>query len=284
MNSLKKYIPKRKYKERGQLESRKRLGFLEKKKDYKVRAEDYHKKESKYKKLVESARTKNPDEFYFQMNNSKIIDGENFTLREDSDRVKVVNQRLSNHQKVLNLVNHKRSQLMKSTKKLEEELNGVTNNLIEKTENDDDDNDNVDYSDDENREDNNNNSNSNGNDNKPFKHKLFFDSLEEIENFDAEKHFSSKFINNTLNRIRDDQLSKFNFNSCNLSKAEIKAQAFEKKAELKKLIQSRERLNTLTKISNTLDYQKNMIKPGKKRKLENDDGLCNYKFFAERKK
>lgn len=275
MNSLKKYIPKRKYKERGQLESRKRLGFLEKKKDYKVRAEDYHKKESKYKKLVESARTKNPDEFYFQMNNSKIIEGENFTLREDSDKVKVLNQRLSNHQKVLNLVNHKRSQLMKSTKKLEEELNGVTNNLIEQEDNDDDE----DHSDYDNEEYNND-----SNVNKPFKHKLFFDDLEEIENFDAEKHFSSKFINNTLNRIRDDQMSKFNFNSSNLSKAEIKTQALEKKAEIKKLVQSRERLNTLTKISNTLDYQKNMIKPGKKRKLENDDGLCNYKFFAERKK
>ena len=73
LKNLKKYIPKRKYRERGQLESRKNLGFLEKKQDYKKRADNFHEKEKRYKKLKEQARLKNPDEFYFKMANAKII-------------------------------------------------------------------------------------------------------------------------------------------------------------------------------------------------------------------
>jgi U3 small nucleolar RNA-associated protein 11 len=73
LKNIKKYIPKRKYRERSQLENRKRLGLLEKKSDYKIRAEDYHKKEKRFKKIKEDIRTKNPDEFYFKMANSKII-------------------------------------------------------------------------------------------------------------------------------------------------------------------------------------------------------------------
>lgn len=73
LKNLKKYIPKRKYRERSQLSSRKKLGFLEKKQDYKVRSEDYHQKEEKYKKLKEQARQKNPEEFYFKMNKSKTF-------------------------------------------------------------------------------------------------------------------------------------------------------------------------------------------------------------------
>jgi len=70
--SVKRAIPKRKYRERSQPQDRKHKGFLEKHKDYVLRAQDYHKKEKKLHKLMEKARLRNPDEFYFKMVHSKL--------------------------------------------------------------------------------------------------------------------------------------------------------------------------------------------------------------------
>ena len=72
----KNLLPKRKYRERRQLKRRSHLGILEKKQDYKRRAEDYHKKERTMEKLREKVLNKNPDEFYHGMINSKMVDGE----------------------------------------------------------------------------------------------------------------------------------------------------------------------------------------------------------------
>jgi len=92
-----------------ELEKRKKLGLLEKKHDYKIRAEDFHQKEKKYKKLKEEARTKNPDEFYFKMVNSKTLDGEHMNVKEE----KTLIERNSKHNKLLGLVNFKKSVLVK---------------------------------------------------------------------------------------------------------------------------------------------------------------------------
>ena len=75
MSSFKNAIPKRKYRERSQPEHRKHLGLLEKKRDYQVRAADTHKKEKELEKLRDKAFYKNPDEFYYAMENTRLIGG-----------------------------------------------------------------------------------------------------------------------------------------------------------------------------------------------------------------
>ena len=63
------------HKERAQPQARSHLGFLEKKKDYQVRAQDFHRKEDRLNKMKATAAMRNPDEFYFGMNNAQVQDG-----------------------------------------------------------------------------------------------------------------------------------------------------------------------------------------------------------------
>jgi U3 small nucleolar RNA-associated protein 11 len=70
------------HRERGQLKSRAKLGLLEKKKDYKLRAEDYHNKQKRLTLMKQKAAFRNPDEFYFKMQNSQLRKGVHRDHRE----------------------------------------------------------------------------------------------------------------------------------------------------------------------------------------------------------
>jgi len=60
---LKHVVKRRVHLERHQPEKRKKLGYLEKHKDYVHRAKDYHQKEKVIKKKERAAYFRNPDEF-----------------------------------------------------------------------------------------------------------------------------------------------------------------------------------------------------------------------------
>jgi U3 small nucleolar RNA-associated protein 11 len=51
------------------------LGILEKKVDYKKRAVDFHRKEDRVNNMRKRASMRNPDEFYFGMHKTQIVDG-----------------------------------------------------------------------------------------------------------------------------------------------------------------------------------------------------------------
>lgn len=82
------------HRERHQPAERFKLGLLEKKKDFKVRAEHFNKKKATLKILKKKALERNVDEFHTHMINSKLIDGEHFdepkAKPEDSEEQKLL--------------------------------------------------------------------------------------------------------------------------------------------------------------------------------------------------
>lgn len=68
-------MAQRLHRERRQPEHRKKFGYLEKKADYKKRAQDHHAKAERIKKLKNKAQQRNPNEFNFHMINSRLVDG-----------------------------------------------------------------------------------------------------------------------------------------------------------------------------------------------------------------
>ena len=72
MSSLRNAVKRRTHKERSQPAERRKFGLLEKKKDYVLRARDFHKKEEALKVLRKKAANRNPDEFYFAMQKQRL--------------------------------------------------------------------------------------------------------------------------------------------------------------------------------------------------------------------
>ncbi|KAK9394848.1 Utp11l: putative U3 small nucleolar RNA-associated protein 11 [Crotalus adamanteus] len=79
----------RQHLERGQvgsgLASRRALGLLEKKDDYRLRAADFHKKRDALRALRRRAQEKNPDEFYFRMTRERLQDGAHVLSQQEED-------------------------------------------------------------------------------------------------------------------------------------------------------------------------------------------------------
>lgn len=162
-------VQKKQHRERSQIASRSRYGLLEKKKDYRLRADDYHEKQAQLKLLKEKARYANDDEYFHAMVNRKTT--KEGILIDESELGETLNHeqiRLLKSQD-LNYVNVVTS---RESKKVQKSMNNV------------------------------------GVFKSSGQHTVFVDDESSLQNFDAEKHFNTtkELIGKRENRLKVDQL------------------------------------------------------------------------------
>ncbi|GFR12965.1 probable U3 small nucleolar RNA-associated protein 11 [Trichonephila clavata] len=107
---------RREFKERHQPENRKKFGFLEKKKDYKLRARAHHVNENKLKKLYRKAMYKNPNEFCYHMINSEIRDDLHYEKEKPVEHSEAQKKLMQTQDS--NYINYKLSTEIKKIEKL----------------------------------------------------------------------------------------------------------------------------------------------------------------------
>lgn len=162
-------IQKKQHRERAQPTERKRLGFLEKKKDYKLRAKDYHDKQNRLKTLREKGFHRNPDEYYHGMTLRKtdkqgvLIKDRETSVSLSVDQVKLLKTQDENYVK---------TKRMNEEKQIERLSEGI---MFGSRAN----------------------------------HTVFVEDQGEFDNFDVAKHFNTdkRLVDRVENRVRLEQLT-----------------------------------------------------------------------------
>ncbi|KAJ2839883.1 hypothetical protein FBU31_000606 [Coemansia sp. 'formosensis'] len=245
VSSLRKFAPRREHKERGQISSRKKLGFLEKHKDYVLRARDYNEKQRQLKRLRERASTRNPDEFYFNMERSQMQDGVHVEDRKQALPADI--QKLMDTQDVT-YVKMQRDINKKKIEKLQQELH-----IIE-----DDDS---------------------------VRHTVFVDDKQMVKEFDAAKHFGTteEFVERKHNRPREETLEAVEI--ARPSENHLKRAVKVRETRLVELRDRLVRADQLQRAESEMLLRRALKEKGRKKKVGKDRlGLAVYKWKAERKK
>ncbi|KAJ2022456.1 hypothetical protein GGI06_001807 [Coemansia sp. S85] len=245
VSSLRKFAPRREHKERGQISSRKKLGFLEKHKDYVLRARDYNEKQRQLKRLRERASTRNPDEFYFNMERSQMQDGVHVEDRKKALPADI--QKLMDTQDVT-YVKMQRDINKKKIEKLQQDLHIV------------DDEDSV-------------------------RHTVFVDDKQMVKEFDAAKHFGTteEFVGRRHNRPREKVLEAAEI--ARPSENHLKRAVKVRETRLVELRDRLVRADQLQRAESEMLLRRALKEKGKKKKVGKDRlGLAVYKWKAERKK
>ncbi|OZJ04595.1 hypothetical protein BZG36_02783 [Bifiguratus adelaidae] len=249
--SLRNVVQRRNHKERGQLAHRQKYGLLEKKKDYKLRAKDYHFKEDRIKALKTRAAFRNPDEFYFKMVNAKTKNGVHAAERNAALPPEMV-QLMKSQDK--NYIKFQRDRSKKKLEKLQESIHFVPDDELEQDE-------------------------------PTPKHTLFVDSEKEMRTFDPAKHFDTlpELVGRTFNRPRRETLRQAAFQP--RDEEEIKAVERAHDQRFREVLSREEREVQLSKTEHELRLQHALQAKGRKVNVGTDAyGLPKYKWKNDRKR
>lgn len=247
MSSLRNAVKRVTHKERSQPQARQHLGLLEKKKDYKKRAVDYHRKQDKITQLKTKAAMRNPDEFYFGMKNAQVTNGKHQKTmevrnKELEDQIGAEAVRIMKDQD-LSYVRMQKQMDIKKCERLQAALHYLDS--------------------DSNR-----------------KHTIFLDSEEQAKDFDVAQHFDTipEVAGRSFNRRRREDIEKaleeFDLKEGDLAektkraRRQARALARVRKAQYGELEARSQRVAVMTKTEAHLVTEKMLAGKGRKRKLK----------------
>ncbi|KAI8347664.1 small-subunit processome [Blakeslea trispora] len=264
MSTLRNAVQRRNHKERGQVAGRERFGLLEKKKDYLLRAKDFHQKQNKLKAMREKALFRNPDEFYFKMVNAQTKDGVHIQKRNEELPDELI-QLMKTQDKAY--IKYQRDLSKKKLEKLQASLHFIDDAKLSDEEEDSDD------------------------DEPPAKktksnHIVFVDSDTDARQFNPAKHLDTlpelvnrKFNRPTLKTLKESTIT------APMTGRELKDIKKERERLYKELASRMKREEELSRAEQEITTQKLLRGKGRRKQVGTDKyGLPVYKWKADRKK
>ncbi len=272
--ALKDAVKKRTHKERSQPGSRQKFGLLEKKKDYLLRARDFHKKERAIKTLRRKAQDRNPDEFYFAMEKARTKDGVHVAPTAEANKYSQDELRLMKTQDVGYLMMKGQSERKKAERMREGlHLLKTTPGAFGREE--------------DGLADGRGRLRETGK-----QHTIFVESDDDVAEFDAARHFDTpaELLERSFNRPRTKQLASGSLvvsklpNGESIKKVASKVQRQAARA-YEELQQREERERALVRARDYLDYQKKAMSGGRKVKVSGHGAVRKeFRWKAERKR
>lgn len=243
-------VQKKQHRERSQVASRSRFGFLEKHKDYVKRAQDFHRKQATLKVLREKAQQRNPDEYYHAMH-SRILDSKG--LLQKSRRAADEDASLSTDQ--VKLLKTQDANYVRTLRQNERQaLERQSQNTMFK---------------------------SNGS------HTVFVDDAESMHAFDAHKHFNTTpdMLHRRENRLTKEQLADQGLQA-GAKQAGLDPETLERKRlkKLRQLQQHQDRERQLSGVLQRMEMEREGMKKGSKKKIRDAHGNTAFKWKKQRKR
>jgi U3 small nucleolar RNA-associated protein 11 len=252
--ALKDVVKKRTHKERSQPAARRKYGLLEKKKDYLLRARDFHKKESAIKTLRRKAEERNPDEFYFAMEKQKTKDGVHVAPTAHANAYSADEIRLMKTQDV-GYLTMKLQMEKKKVERLKENVHGLGKNGT-------------------------------------GSHTVFVDSEKDVESFDPSEHFETpaELLDRKFNRPRISQLADGSLvvsalkNGESIERVSRRVKALTRSAQ-QEIDVRKSRQRALNRTRNHLQGQRDAMSSGRKVKVSKHGApVKQFRWKSERKR
>ncbi|RLN87044.1 hypothetical protein BBJ28_00020294 [Nothophytophthora sp. Chile5] len=252
MSSLRNVVKRREHKERGQLRERRKLGLLEKHKDYVKRARDYNKKQARLQKMQLTASLRNPDEFYFRMASTRTEEGVHVSENNHHDGKKLTAEALrALKTQDLAYLHVKRAVDLRKAEKLNRGLHFVDAP-------------------------------------KGNQHTLFVDNGAEVDAFDVAEHFDTapELADRAFNRIRKADLQTLKLSDQTTDVKQRHKMQTQRDAVYRELGDRLDRAQKLGRMSARLDLERKVQAKGKKMKVKGpENGLpAVYRWKQERQK